>query len=59
MFSPIQQNNSIPVYVNGYAADEESDIQDLPTNISPGSYCIIISTSDVYMLNNKKEWVKL
>lgn len=51
-----QQNDKIGVYVNEYVADTEADVQNLPTDVYPGSACIVIETSNVYMLNNNKEW---
>lgn len=54
-----QQNDNIQTYVNEYVADTEADIKDLPTNIYPGSVCIVIETSNVYMLNSEKKWKKL
>lgn len=61
MFRLMKQNNNIAVYVTEFVADEEADIADLPTDDSvyPGSVCIVTATSNVYMLNNKKEWKKL
>lgn len=43
-----------------YIADTESDVQDLPTDTSSGSTCIVIqgsgSGASVYMLGNDKIW---
>jgi len=39
-----------------YTADNESDIQSLPTTCTPGSTCFCIETSTTYILNNKGEW---
>lgn len=59
MFNIIKQGERSTAYVTEYVADTEADVANLPTNNAPGSTCIIIETSDVYMLNNKKEWKKL
>lgn len=59
MYSVIKQNDNISAYVTEYVADTDADISSLPTTVYPGSVCIITSTSNVYMLNNNKEWVLL
>ncbi len=59
MFNIIKQGDHSAAYVTDYVADSTTDIANLPTNSSPGSTCIIIETSEVYMLNNKKEWKRL
>ena len=41
-----------------YMVDTASDISALPLN-EPGSAALIVDTSEVYILNNAKEWVKL
>lgn len=51
--------NSVSYGVNSYVADTETDIKDLPVDIQPGSTCIVTNPTSVYMLNTKKEWVKL
>ena len=37
----------------------ETDIKDLPVDVQPGSTCIVVNPTSVYMLNTKQEWVKL
>ncbi len=56
MFNIMKQNDRVSTYVTEYVADKESDIADLPTNVYPGSVCIVVESSNVYMLNNDKEW---
>ena len=41
-----------------YLVDEVSDLQSLPAE-EIGSFALVAATSDVYVLNNKKEWTKL
>lgn len=45
--------------ITEYACDTEADIQTLPTKaskgIEPGSTCLVIATSSVYMLNSNDE----
>lgn len=60
MYKIMKQNDVVKAYVTEFVADEEADIADLPTEgVYPGSVCIVAATSNVYMLNNKKEWKKL
>ena len=62
MINIIKQNDNISTYVTEFVADTEDDIKNLPTSITevyPGSTCIVVATSNVYMLNNKMEWIKL
>lgn len=59
MFNIIKQGERSTTYITEYVADTNADVINLPTNSAPGSTCIVIETSDVYMLNNKKEWKKL
>ena len=62
MINVIKQNDNVSTYITEFVADTEDDIKDLPTDPSevyPGSTCIVVATASVYMLNNKKEWIKL
>ena len=44
-----------------FMADSASDISSLPTDdsVAIGSDCLTIDTSDVYILDSTKTWVKL
>lgn len=45
-----------------FAVDEPQDLQNIladPSYDEQGTAAIVISTGDVYMLNSKREWVKL
>ena len=44
--------------IHQYLIDTEEDIKHLPSE-EIGSSAIVADTSDVFILNNKKEWVKL
>lgn len=59
MINIIKQNDNIASYIVEYIADTEEDIKDLPKNSFPGSTCIVAETGNVYILNSKKEWIKL
>lgn len=61
-FTTIKQGNQQDTYYTEYAVDTPADIASLPTErkyIKPGSVAIVISTSDVYMLNSHGEWVMI
>lgn len=59
MFNIMKQNDKTATYVTEYVADTDADIADLPTNIYPGSVCIVTENSKVYMLNASKQWVEI
>lgn len=57
MISPISDNK----YVEEFVADKESDIETLSkeynlNTCAPGSTCIVIETSNVYMMNSEGKW---
>lgn len=41
-----------------YLVDELADLQKIPSP-KVGSLALVAATTDVYILNNKKQWVKL
>lgn len=41
-----------------YLVDEVADLAKLPSH-KVGSLALVAATADVYILNNKREWVKL
>lgn len=63
MFNITKNRDATSSYVVEITADSASDIPNLPTaatsNIAAGSTCLVIATSEVYILNNQDEWVKL
>jgi len=61
-FTTIKQGNQQDAYYTEYAVDTPADIASLPTDkkeVKSGSVAIVISTSDVYMLNTQGEWVMI
>ncbi len=58
-FSSVKQGAKEAPYVGEYIADTEADIANLPTHVAPGSTCIVIESSNVYMLDNTKTWRQL
>ena len=59
MFSIIKENNKTQYSLTEYIADKESDVENLPITCLPGSTCIVIETSEVYILNTQHKWKKL
>ena len=59
MISMMKENDKSKYGIAEYVADTFEDIKKLPKTCTPGSVCLVINTSDVYMLNNKKEWKML
>ena len=58
-YTIMKQNDNVAPYITELLVDEEADVKDLPTNVYPGSVCLVASTSAVFVLNNQREWVKL
>ena len=43
-----------------YVAGTETDVADLPTELSQGSTCFVIETGTVYMFDEEaKEWIRI
>lgn len=60
MYSILQSGNNVTPYVAELMVDTPDEIAEINIDsIRPGSTCIVTSTSEVFMLNNKKEWAKL
>lgn len=59
MYKMTSQNGDVVYDVKEYVCDTPDDIVNLPRNCGMGSTCIVISTSEVYMMNSKGEWVKI
>ena len=61
-YTTLKQGNQQDTYYTEYAGDTPADLASLPTEeryVKPGSVAIVISTSDVYMLNSQREWVMI
>lgn len=63
MFKITKNGNTSSSCVVDILADSNADIANLPTKasagIEAGSTCIVVATSEVYILNNQDEWTKL
>ena len=58
MYKITSNDGDIAYGVKEFACDTPDDLKDLP-NCAMGSVAFVISTAEVFMLNSKKEWVKL
>ena len=62
MIGLYSQNGEVEYKVTEYVLDSPNDLEQLQImsdNAAPGSSAFIIATSEVYMLNNQREWVKI
>lgn len=52
-------NQGVPKYdLLELVLDDESDVQNLPTNCAPGSLALVISSGNLYVMKSNKTWVK-
>ena len=62
MISIYSQNGEVEYRVTEYTLDTPDDLEQLKImgrNAAPGSSAFVIATSEEYMLNNQREWVKI
>ena len=59
MYRLYKQNDDIQAYVTEFVADTDDDIKDLPTSVYHGSVCIVVASSNVYILNAYSKWILL
>ena len=59
MIGIMKNSGHITYGLKEYVVDSESDIDLLPIDGVMGSSAFVIETGNVYMLNGKKEWVKI
>lgn len=59
-YTAIYANGSTFNMVKKFVIDSFNEIYDIDTSqLSPGSTAFDISSSKTYMLNNKKQWIKV
>ena len=46
------QNGDVPYGIYELALDKRDDIKDIPKNCAPGSSCIVIEDSSIWMLGS-------
>ena len=59
MYRIIANGEDVQQTVVEIVADTLADIETLPTMFSPGSDCIVLEDSSVWMLGNDKVWHEL
>lgn len=59
MIKAIKINDKQVYDYKEFVVDTLPEISYLPKNVSQGSICFVIETSDVYMLNGQGEWVQI
>lgn len=62
MINLYSQNGEVEYRVTEYILDTRADLEKLPEyskTAAPGSSAFVVATSEVYMLNNQREWVKI
>ena len=59
MYSLISHRGIYNEAIKKYIVDSESDIPMVPTDAPAGSECFVIDNSTTYMLNHKKQWIKV
>lgn len=59
MIGIMKTNGHVTYNLKEFVVDAEADIKLLPLDCAMGSTAFVIDTGDVYMLNGKKEWVKI
>lgn len=56
----LKQNGQDTYNLKELVVDSFNEISTINKNqIAPGSTCFVIDTSEYYMLNTKKEWIKV
>lgn len=60
MISVRANSRRIAYGVKQYTVDEEADLEKIVlSTTSPGSIAFVLETSTKYVLNNKREWIKI
>jgi hypothetical protein len=56
----LKQNGQNAYNIKEFMVDEIAGIESIELrSVAPGSTCFVIDTSEYYMLNTKKEWIKV
>lgn len=59
MVNILSANGKVTYGVYEFICDKEEDIESLPNGVAVGSTAFVITTTNVYMINSEKEWVKI
>lgn len=55
-YSSYQNSDNIVPYYQAFVADKIVDIETMPTEIAPGSTCLVIENSSLWILGNDYKW---
>lgn len=58
-YSSYQNSDNIVPYYVALVADYLSDVETLPTEVAPGSTCLVIEDSSIWMLGVDGKWHEL
>lgn len=58
-YSSYQNSDNIVPYYVALVADYLSDVETLPTEVAPGSTCLVIEDSSLWILGNDEVWHKI
>ena len=58
-FAVASKNNTARYNLTKFVCNTENDIAEVPTTVAPGSTLFCIESSNTYMLNTNREWVKI
>ena len=58
-FTVASKNNTVRYNLTQFVCNTENDITVVPTTVAPGSTLFCIESSNTYMLNTNREWVKI
>ena len=59
MVSQVKTKDTTATAVVELIADTDADVTSLSTHYAPGSTCIVVASSSVYILDNTKTWKML
>ena len=59
MFTVGSNGNNIAFGVKQLILDDKSDLEKLSETENMGTVCFVMQTSEYYMLNSKKTWIKI
>lgn len=59
MYSLVSHRGVYNIALKEYIVDFETDMHEVPTDAPVGSKCFVIENSTTYMLNHRKQWIKV
>lgn len=59
MYNIMNQSGKTAYNLLELIADSREDIADLPTTCTPGSTCLVIEDSSVWVLGSSNEWKEI